>query len=128
MLGCQGFNSIIYKAVVMCCVTPCGFLTICESFGETYRMEVKGIIKDENKRFLRNVSNHLRHWKASQQEYKTFSVIATKTPYLIFTSFTFQQKYIVKEKDDKNKNQTLNVTCKFVAEYLEFIKIMSAWF
>ena len=59
MLGCQGFNGIIYKAVVMCSVTPSGFLTIYDSFGETYRMKVKGIIKDENKRFLRNV-NHLR--------------------------------------------------------------------
>lgn len=55
---CRGFNNIIYKAVALWSVTPCGFLTICESFGETYRMEVKGIIKNENKRFLRNVSNH----------------------------------------------------------------------
>ena len=58
---CRVFNNIIYKAMFLWYVTPCGFLTIYESFGETYRMEVKGIIKDENKRLPRNVSNHLRH-------------------------------------------------------------------
>ena len=58
---CQGFNSIIYKAVVLRSVTPCGLLTIYGRFGETYRIKVKGIIKDENKRFLRSVGNHLRH-------------------------------------------------------------------
>ena len=82
-------------------VTPCGFLTIYESFGETYRMEVKGIIKDENKRLPRNVSNHLRHWKLSQHEYKILTIIAAKNPYLTFTSFTIHQNYIIKEKDDK---------------------------
>lgn len=38
---CRGFNNIIYKAVVLWSVTPRGFLTIYERFGQTYRVEVK---------------------------------------------------------------------------------------
>lgn len=97
MSGFQQYNFY----VVLWSVTPCGILTIYESFEKTYRIEVKGIIKDKNKRFLRNISNHLRHRKVSQQEYKILRVIAAKNPCLTFRSFTFQRKYIVEEKDDK---------------------------